>query len=90
MRIRWFLGLIAYSALAFCQNGRSTVSAGAGGGFPTGGELTFTSQAPDSAAFSAAYEFRLFKYLAPEVSVVNLTPLVPQYGEYPMPPSERA
>lgn len=84
--MRSFLVLIAYSSLAFCQDGRSTISVGAGGSFPAGGELTFTSQVPDSAAFSAAYEFRLFKYFAPEVSVVDLAPLIPQYGEYPMPP----
>jgi hypothetical protein len=61
---------------AFCQedHGRNTFSVGVGGGFPTGGVETFTSPVPNSAAFSAGYEFRLFKYFAPELGVVNLIP----------------
>jgi hypothetical protein len=84
---RIFLLVCAFSFTVFGQWGRSTFSIGAGGGFPTGGELTSTSQIPDSAAFSASYEFRLFKYLAPEVGVVNMIPNVPQYGEFPLPPA---
>src|ERR1700722_463100 len=76
-----------FSFAVFAQEGgRNMVTIGAGGGFPTGGELTSTFGIPDSAALSASYEFRLCKYLAPEVSVINLIPLVPQYGEFPRPP----
>jgi hypothetical protein len=78
--------LFCFSISLFGQWGRSTFSLGAGGGFPTGGELTSTSQIPDSAAFSAGYEFRLFKYLAPEVGVVNMIPDIPQnYKGYVLP-----
>jgi hypothetical protein len=78
------------SFTVFCQDGgRNTVTVGAGGGFPTGGELTSTFGVPDSAAFSASYEFRLFKYLAPEVGVVNMIPDVPETGGdgFPLPPA---
>jgi len=79
--------LMCCSFTIFGQSERSTVTVGAGGEFTTGGENVFrTSYLPDSPAFSAAYEFRVFKYLGPEVSVVNLTPLVPQFGEFPGPP----
>src|SRR5580658_3508243 len=88
MSYRSFLLVCCFSLPVLGQWGRSTFSIGAGGGFPTGGELTSTSQVPDSAAFSAAYEFRLFKYLAPEVGVVNLIPNVPENNDgYPLPPS---
>jgi hypothetical protein len=70
-----FLLTFCLSWAAFGQDsGRNTISVGVGGGFPTGGDLTFTSPLPTSAAFSASYEFRLFRYFAPEVSVVNLIP----------------
>lgn len=62
------------------------VAIGAGGGFPTGGPQTSTVVIPDSPAFSASYEFRLWKYFAPEVSIINLIPFVPQYGKFPRPP----
>src|ERR1700733_12691006 len=85
-KLFWFMCCFSFSA--FAQWDRSTVTVGAGGGFPAGGENVYrTSYLPDSAAFSAAYEFRLFKYLAPEVSIVNLIPLVPQFSEYPPPPT---
>jgi hypothetical protein len=86
MSSKLFPLLCCFSITVFGQWGRSTFSLGAGGGFPTGGEMTSTSQIPDSAAFSASYEFRLFKYLAPEVGLVNLIPDVPQnYKGYPLP-----
>jgi hypothetical protein len=88
MPYRSFLLMCCFALTVLGQWGRSTFSIGAGGGFPTGGELTSTSQVPDSAAFSAAYEFRLFKYFAPEVGVVNLIPNVPENNDgYPLPPS---
>jgi hypothetical protein len=70
------------SMTALCQDsGRNTVSVGVGGGFPAGGENVFVTYGlPDSAAFSAAYEFRLFKYFAPEVGVVNLIPNIASYS----------
>jgi hypothetical protein len=85
MGSKLFLLSCYFSLSIFGQWGRSTFSVGAGGGFPAGGELTSTSQVPDSAAFSASYEFRVFKYLAPEVGVVNLIPNIPQSGRYPLP-----
>jgi hypothetical protein len=70
-----FLLSFCASLAAFGQDsGRNTISVGVGGGFPTGGERTFTYNVPSSAAFSASYEFRLFRHFAPEVSVVNLIP----------------
>jgi hypothetical protein len=88
MRAKLFWLLCCFSFTVFGQWDRTTFSLGAGGGFPAGGENVYqTSYLPNSAAFSASYEFRIFKYLAPEVSVVNLTPLVPQFGEYPLPPT---
>jgi len=75
LKLRLFLLTLCLSQAVLCQDsGRNTISVGAGGGFPTGGEQTFTSSVPGSAAFSASYEFRLFKYFAPEVDVVNLIP----------------
>lgn len=72
---RLFLLAFCFSPAALCQDsGRNTLTLGVGGGFPTGGDLTFTSFLPTSPAFSASYEFRLFKYFAPEVGVVNLIP----------------
>jgi hypothetical protein len=87
MSSKLVLLVCCFSFTVFGQFDRGTVTVGAGGGFPTGGENVYqTSYLPDSAAFSAGYEFRLFKYLAPEVSVVNLIPLVPQFSKYPLPP----
>jgi hypothetical protein len=76
LKRRLFLLIFCFPLAAICQEnpGRNTISVGAGGGFPTGGVETFTSAVPSSAAFSASYEFRLFKYFAPEVGVVNLIP----------------
>jgi len=88
MPARLLLLMCCFSFSVFGQWDRGTLSAGVGGGFPAGGENVYrTSYLPDSAAFSVGYEFRLFKYLAPEVNVVNLTPLVPQFGQYPLPPT---
>lgn len=88
MASKLFLLLCCFSFAAFGQFDRGTLSVGAGGGFTAGGENVYqTNFLPHSAGFSAAYEFRLFKYLAPEVSMVNLIPLVPQFGEYPLPPT---
>ncbi|HTB15808.1 MAG TPA: hypothetical protein VK752_29765 [Bryobacteraceae bacterium] len=87
MPLRSFIVFCCFSISVFGQFGRGTISAGAGGGFTAGGENVYqTSYLPDSAAFSAGYEFRVLKYFAPEVSVVNLIPLVPQFGKFPMPP----
>lgn len=71
-----FLLVFCVPLAVFCQedSGRNTISAGVGGGFPAGGSETFTGFVPTSAAFSASYEFRLLKYFAPEVGVVNLIP----------------
>jgi hypothetical protein len=76
---------------ALCQDsGRNTVSVGVGGGFPAGGENVFvTSTLPNSAAFSAAYEFRLFKYFAPEVGVVNLIPNIGSFSGHAPPTFNR-
>src|ERR1022692_3508978 len=84
-----FLLTFCFSSAAFCQDsGRNTISVGVGGGFPTGGEQTFTSTVPSSAAFSASYEFRLFRYFAPELSVVNLIPkYITNYDPNQGPPS---
>jgi hypothetical protein len=88
--LRLFLLTCCLSLPVLCQlGGRSTITAGIGGGFPTGGEnvyLTGSAGIQDGAAFSGSYEFRLFKYFAPEVGVVNLIPLVQEGGKYPEPP----
>ena len=87
MSSKLFLLPCCFSLALFGQFDRGTLSVGAGGGFTAGGENVYkTNYLPNSPAFSAAYEFRLFKYLAPEVSVENLTPLVPQFAKYPLPP----
>jgi hypothetical protein len=65
--------LMGFSVAVFGQDaGRNTVTVGFGGGFPAGGYRTagFSS----GPAVSVGYEFRLFKYLAPEVAVVNVIP----------------
>jgi hypothetical protein len=70
-----------FSLRAFSQEaGRDTIMIGVGGGFPSGG--TYIAGISDSAAFSGSYEFRLFKYLAPEVAVVNTIPNVNYGGEF--------
>jgi hypothetical protein len=88
-KLQLFL-LMGCSIPLFSQDGgRSTITAGVGGGFPIGGRdvyLTGDNGIHNGAAFSGSYEFRLFKYLAPEVGVVNLIPMVDQFGKYPMPP----
>ena len=86
-RLRLSLFVCCFSLSVLGQDGgRNTVTAGVGGGFPTGGEqvyLTNSNGIHNGAAFSGAYEFRLFKYFAPEVGVVNLIPLVQGYYKYP-------
>jgi hypothetical protein len=52
--------------------GRSTVSIGAGGGFPA--EFLRTDELSHGPAFSATYEFRLFRYLAPEIGLLDFLP----------------
>lgn len=48
-----------------------------------GGENVFiTDGLPDSPAFSATYELRRAKYLAPEVSMVNLPPAILNYDPH--------
>jgi hypothetical protein len=92
MRICRLLLLTSFYSLAvFCQEpGRNTVTIGVGVGVPTGGEETYiTSVLPDSAAFSASYEYRLFKYFAPEVSVVNLIPAIQNYDPHQQFPPDR-
>jgi hypothetical protein len=90
MRMFRFFLLTSFCLLSvFCQDsGRNTVTVGVGGGFPAGGEEVYVTYGlPNSAAFSASYEFRLFKYFAPEVSVVNLIPATPnQDPHYSVPP----
>jgi hypothetical protein len=77
-KFRLLLLTASFMLTAFSQEaGRNTVTIGAGGGFPAGGYRT--DGFADSAAFSASYEFRLFKYLAPEAGVVNTIPNV-EYG----------
>jgi hypothetical protein len=72
-RLRLLILASSCTLMAFSQEaGRNTVTIGVGGGFPSGG--SFTHGFSDSAAFSASYEFRLFRYLAPEAGVVNLIP----------------
>src|ERR1017187_4759288 len=72
-KFRLLLLTASFMLTAFSQEaGRNTVTIGAGGGFPAGGYRT--DGFADSAAFSASYEFRLFRYLAPEAGVVNLIP----------------
>jgi hypothetical protein len=84
MLFRFFLPICCFSLTLLCQDGgRNTVTAGVGGGFPTGGEQAYlTSNLPSGAAFSASYEFRILKYLAPEVGVVNSIPLIPSYDPH--------
>ena len=80
-----FLALSALGQIA----GHSTFTAGVGGGFPTGGEEVFLTNSEgihNAPALSGSYEFRLLKYFAPEVGVVNLMPLVDQSGRTPQPP----
>jgi hypothetical protein len=80
-KFRLLLLVSAFPLMAFSQEAeRSTVTVGVGGGFPAGG--TGIYGIPNSAAFSASYDFRLLKYLAPEVAVVNTIPNVNYGGEY--------
>jgi hypothetical protein len=73
MRIFRLLVLIPYIGVtALSQTGGSTASIGVGGGFPAGGYRT--NPFSGSAGFSASYEFRLFRYLAPDVGLSNLIP----------------
>jgi hypothetical protein len=80
-KLRILLLTSCFALAAFGQEiGRSTVTIGAGGGFATGGY--FTDGIPNAPAFSASYEFRVFRFLAPEVSVVNMIPNVPEGSEF--------
>ena len=80
-KFRLLLLAASVTLAVFSQDaGRNTVMIGAGGGFPSGGYRT--DGISNGAAFSASYEFRLFKYLAPEVGVVNMLPNVNYFGEY--------
>jgi hypothetical protein len=80
-KFRLLLLMSAFSLMAFSQEAeRNTVTIGVGGGFPSGGWRT--DGVSGGAAFSASYEFRLFKYLAPEVGVVNTIPNVNYGGEF--------
>jgi hypothetical protein len=81
LRFRLLLLATSFQLMAFSQEaGRNTVTFGAGGGFPSGGYRT--AGLSDSAAFSASYEFRLFKYLAPEAGVLNMIPNVLNNSEF--------
>jgi len=67
------------------DGGRNTISIGGGGGFPVGGDQYNGSgdQIKDrtgSGAFSAGYEFRIFRYLAPEIGVVTMSSKSSYYG----------
>jgi hypothetical protein len=78
MRIILFIPLASFCVMAaFGQGGRSAVSIGAGGGLPAGGYLT--DEFSGGAAFAATYEFRLLKYVAPEI---GLTDMLPKYTDY--------
>jgi hypothetical protein len=67
--------------VAFGQTGRfGTLSIGAGGGFPASGYRT--EQFSNSASLAAAYEFRLWRYVAPHLDLVNLLPNYANYGEF--------
>ncbi len=77
-RLFFFTSFVCLNA--FSQDGHSTVSIGAGGGFPAGGYRT--SQFSNSAAFSATYEFRFLRYIAPEVGLTNLIPNYTNFSEY--------
>jgi len=80
-KFRLLLPALTCSLAVFGQDaGRNTVTVGAGGGFPSGGYRTGAWS--DSAAFSAGYEYRLFKYLAPEVGIVNLIPNMTNYTKF--------
>src|SRR5581483_10889604 len=57
-----------------------TLSFGAGGGFPAGGYRT--DPFSNSTSFAAAYEFRLWKYVAPHLDLVNLLPSYASYSRY--------
>jgi len=73
-----------FSLIALGQEGgRNTVGIGAGGGFPSGGYLTDGFY--NAPAFSASYEYRVFRFLAPEVAVVNMLPNLlngSEFGNY--------
>jgi hypothetical protein len=78
--------LVGFSMAVFGQDpGRNTVTAGFAGGFPAGGFRTDgVSTGP---ALSVGYEFRLFKYLAPEVAAVNVFPKALTNTEFTNSPS---
>lgn len=81
MRTFQALFLVLCAAIsALGQSGRSTVLIGAGGGFPAGGYLT--NQFANGPAFAVTYEFRLFRYFAPAVGVVNSLPTYTDREEY--------
>lgn len=80
-KLRFLLLAASFSLMSFSQEaGRNTIAIGAGGGFPAGGSGIYGIS--NSAAFSGSYEFRLFKYLAPEVALVNTIPNVDYGGRY--------
>ena len=85
-KFRLLLLAASVTLAVFSQDaGRNTVMIGAGGGFPSGGYRT--DGISNGAAFSASYEFRVLKYLAPEIVVVNTIPNVTygsKYGSYIM------
>jgi hypothetical protein len=57
-----------------------TFSIGAGGGFPASGYRT--DPFSNGASFAAAYEFRLWKYVAPHLDLVNLLPNHANYSKF--------
>jgi hypothetical protein len=80
-KLRLLLLTASFSLIAFSQEaGRNTITLGVGGGFPSGGYRD--DGISNSAAFSASYEFRLFKYLAPEIGVVNTIPNVVENNQF--------
>lgn len=79
IRLLFFFSGFAFTA--FGQNAeRSTVSLGAGLGIPAGGYLTGSFST--NVSLGASYEFRLSRYLAPEVGVASLLPRALNNSEY--------
>jgi hypothetical protein len=78
--IRYLL-ICCLPLIAFGQTGRfGTLSIGAGGGLPAGGFRSDSFSIGPS--FAAAYEFRLWKYVAPHLDLVNLLPNYANYSKF--------
>lgn len=82
MRLAQLILIVPFLCVsAFGQDGgRNTVSIGAGGTFA--GDMLRTEDFSSGPSFSATYEFRLFRYLAPEIGLLDLLPNQTQYSKY--------